>query len=82
MAHPLLRYAHNLLVVLAERDPLYCGRELPPVEALARLHGPQAHHVVGGAAHQEAGLCWKAQNIAVQVEDGKPWGSCSAVSDR
>ncbi len=53
MAHALLSDAHHLVVVFAECYPLDGSRELPSEQALAGLHGPEAHHVVSRAADEE-----------------------------
>ena len=37
VTHALLGDADDLLIVLAERDPLHGGGKLPPVQAFARL---------------------------------------------
>lgn len=54
VAHALLGDADDLVVILVERDPLHCGRELPEEEALPGLDGPQTHRVVGRTADEEA----------------------------
>ena len=65
VAHALLGDADDLVVVLAERDALHGGGELPAIEALAGLHRPEAHGVVGGARDQKAGLsCIRAAQAA------------------
>jgi hypothetical protein len=40
VSHALLRYTHNLRVILAERHTLYSGRELPRIQAFPRRHLP------------------------------------------
>ncbi len=57
IAHALLGDAHDLRVVLAERNPLDGCWELPSEEALARAHLPETHCVVGGTGDEEFGGC-------------------------
>jgi hypothetical protein len=54
--HALLRYAEELAAILVELDPLDGGRELPRLEALARLDVPESDRVVG-RARGDNGAC-------------------------
>lgn len=54
MPHALFRNANDLVVLVTKCDPLDGGWELPSVQTFARLHRPEAHSVIGGAANQEA----------------------------
>src|ERR1700761_74973 len=40
VSHTLLCYTHHLGVVLVERDPLYCCRELPRIETFPGRYIP------------------------------------------
>lgn len=53
VAHALLGDAQQLAAVLAELDALDGGREVPGLEAPARLDLPQPDRVVGAAARDE-----------------------------
>ena len=64
VTHALLGDADDLAVVLAERDALHRGGELPAEEALARLHRPEAHRVVGRAGDEVlGGACFAVRRM-------------------
>jgi len=65
VAHALLRHAQQLAAILVELDALDGGRELPRLEALARLDLPEADGVVGRAAGDHG-----AGGIDVHSPDG------------
>jgi hypothetical protein len=56
MTHALFGDANDVLAGLVQRDALDRRRELPGVQALARLHFPQLHGVVGRAGDKVLGL--------------------------
>jgi len=69
-AHALLGDGEDALVVLAPRDALNGRRELPRVQALARLDVPQLHHVVRRARDEQGrGGCARERSRS----EGQPW---------
>ena len=70
-AHALLGDGEDALVVLAPRDALNGRRELPRVQALARLDVPQLHHVVRRARDEQGrGGCARERGGGARVSRG------------
>jgi len=54
--HTLLSDACDERIVLAKRDPLDGGRELPSEQAFASLGFPEPHGIVSSARYEELGF--------------------------